>query len=86
MEYLALTGWSFCVLLLIFFLHERATSKHLRKELESLRLRALETANAPAVLAHEIRTPLAPFAERGNSYPRGWPGNSQTLNASSSTR
>lgn len=54
MEYLALTGWSFCVLFLIFFLHERATSKHLRKELESLRLRALETANAPAVLAHEI--------------------------------
>lgn len=54
MEYLALTGWSFCVLLLIFFLHERTTSKRLRQELESQRLHALETANAPAVLAHEI--------------------------------
>ena len=86
MEYLALTGWSFCVLLLIFLLHERTTSKHLRQELESLRLRALETANAPALLAHEIRTPLALIRGAGNFYPRGWPGNSQTLNASSSTR
>lgn len=74
MEYLALTGWSFCVLLLIFLLHERTTSKHLRQELESLRLRALETANAPAVLAHEIRTPLALIRGAGELLSEGMAG------------
>lgn len=74
MEYLALIGWSFCVLLLIFFLHERTTSKRLRQELESQRLRALETANAPAVLAHEIRTPLALIRGAGELLSEGMAG------------
>lgn len=46
----------------------------MRQELESLRLRALETANAPAVLAHEIRTPLALIRGAGELLSEGMAG------------
>lgn len=74
MEYLALVGWSFCVIALVLLLRERAASTRLRAELASERLRAREAANAPAVLAHEIRTPLALIRGAGELLSEGMAG------------
>ncbi len=74
MEYLALIGWSFCVLLAILYVRERRRSARLEAEAAESRREALARTNRPAVLAHEIRTPLALVKGAGEILEEGMAG------------
>ena len=74
MEYLALIGWSFCVLLALLYVRERRRSARLEAEAAESRREALARTNRPAVLAHEIRTPLTLVKGAGEILEEGMAG------------